>query len=208
MSGILQSLIGSLKSAASAATDAYFNLVTLLLPGDGTNGAQNNTFLDSSSNNFTITRNGNTTQGTFTPFSQTGWSNYFNGSSAINAAASAGFSFTGDYTIEFWFNYSSFPSSVSTWVINTGASNYFALNVVSATSVQVYLNSSTASFTATPATSIALNTWNHIALVRSGSTNTVYVNGVAATGTGTNSGTLGSSTNVFKSGGFSTSSVV
>ena len=53
---------------ASATTDEYFNLVSLLLPGNGTNGAQNNTFLDSSTNNFAITRNGNTTQGTFSPF--------------------------------------------------------------------------------------------------------------------------------------------
>jgi len=56
-------------------SDPYFNYTTLLLPGNGTNGAQNNTFVDSSTNAFTITRNGNTTQGTFSPFSQTGWSN-------------------------------------------------------------------------------------------------------------------------------------
>ena len=76
MTGILNILAGSISSAIK---DGYFNLVTLLLPGNGTNGAQNNTFLDSSTNNFTITRNGNTTQGTFTPFSnQPGaWGNYF-----------------------------------------------------------------------------------------------------------------------------------
>ncbi len=50
------------------AIDPYFDYVTLLLHGNGTNGAQNNTFLDSSTNNFTITRNGNTTQGTFAPY--------------------------------------------------------------------------------------------------------------------------------------------
>lgn len=48
-------------TASAAVTDSYFNLVALLLPGNGTNGAQNNTFLDSSTNNFSITRNGNTT---------------------------------------------------------------------------------------------------------------------------------------------------
>jgi hypothetical protein len=47
MTGILQALLGSVSSAAAAATDAFFNLVTLLLPGNGTNGAQNNSFLDS-----------------------------------------------------------------------------------------------------------------------------------------------------------------
>jgi hypothetical protein len=40
----------------------------------------NHTFLDSSSNQFLITRSGNATQGTFSPFSQSGWGNYFNGS--------------------------------------------------------------------------------------------------------------------------------
>ena len=79
MSGIMSMLLGA-RTAIAAAVDEFFNRVTLLLPGDGTNGAQNNTFLDSSTNNFTITRNGNTTQGTFSPFSQTGWSNYFDGS--------------------------------------------------------------------------------------------------------------------------------
>jgi hypothetical protein len=74
--------------------DPYFNQTTLMLHGNGTNAAQNNTFLDSSTNNFTITRNGNTTQGTFTPFSQTGWSNYFGSSTSdgITFASNAAFS--------------------------------------------------------------------------------------------------------------------
>ena len=75
MSGIMNMLVAA-KTTIAAAIDAYFNNTTLLLNTSSTNGAQNNTFLDSSTNNFTITRNGNTTQGTFTPFSQTGWSNF------------------------------------------------------------------------------------------------------------------------------------
>jgi hypothetical protein len=92
VSGILTAFIGRV---ASVVTDAYFNLVTLLLPGNGTNGAQNNTFLDSSTNNFTITRNGNTTQGTFSPFSQTGWGVYLNGSSTITAPGGLQTAFAG-----------------------------------------------------------------------------------------------------------------
>ena len=49
-------------------TDPNFNQTVLLLHGDGTNGGQNNTFVDSSSTGHTITRNGNPTQGTFNPF--------------------------------------------------------------------------------------------------------------------------------------------
>ena len=48
-------------------TDPNFKYVSLLLNDTGTNGQQNNTFLDSSTNNFTITRNGTPTQGSVTP---------------------------------------------------------------------------------------------------------------------------------------------
>ena len=53
------------SSFAAAGTDSYFGQTSLLLHGDGTNAGQNNTFLDGSTNAFTITRNGNTTQGSF-----------------------------------------------------------------------------------------------------------------------------------------------
>ena len=97
-------IMQGIQAVSAVVTDAYFNLVTLLLPGNGTNGAQNNTFLDSSSNNFSITRNGNTTQGTFSPFSQTGWGNYFDTSSWLTIASNAAFNvFNGDMTIECWF---------------------------------------------------------------------------------------------------------
>ena len=86
------------------AIDPYWQYTTLMLHGNGTNGAQNNTFLDSSTNNFTITRNGNTTQGTFTPYGPTGnWSNYFPGGTGniITIPDSTAFTFgTGDLTIE------------------------------------------------------------------------------------------------------------
>jgi hypothetical protein len=77
-------LISMLAAAAGAGgedVDPDFANTVLLLHGDGTNGAQNNTFLDSSTNNFTITRNGNTTQGSFSPFSKPDgrFGNFFDG---------------------------------------------------------------------------------------------------------------------------------
>ena len=62
--------------------DPYFEYVTMLLPGDGTNGAQNNTFLDSGPNTYTVTRSGNTTQGTFSPYGSN-WSNYLGSGNSI-----------------------------------------------------------------------------------------------------------------------------
>ena len=93
------------NTALPVPTDPNFKQVSLLLHGDGTNGAQNNTFLDSSTNNFTVTRNGNTTQGTNTPFSQAAgaWSNYFGGSSYFTLPSNAAFALDGgNFTFEFW----------------------------------------------------------------------------------------------------------
>ena len=100
-----------LSGASGEPNDPNFKNVTLLLHGDGSNGAQNNTFIDSSTNNFTITRNGNTTQGSFSPYGSN-WSNYFDGTSGqyLNAPANAAFNFgTGDFTVEGWV----FPTSTS-----------------------------------------------------------------------------------------------
>jgi len=84
-------------------TDAQFNYVTALFYGDGANAAQNNTFLDSSSNNFSITRTGTTTQGSFSPYGNN-WSLYTNGTSSYaylpySATRAIG---TGDFSIECW----------------------------------------------------------------------------------------------------------
>jgi hypothetical protein len=174
-----------------SATDPYFNLVTLLLPGNGTNGAQNNTFLDSSTNNFTITRNGNTTQGTFTPFSQTGWGNYFATGSlqaGSNAALAPG---SGNFTIECWV----YPVGNTTYMgiyqnytdgLSRSTALRISINATDNTSLIVQTQASAIITTATGA--MTANAWNHIALVRngSGSNNLVlYVNGVSK-GTATN----------------------
>ena len=76
MSGVAKKLMSA--SGGAVESDEFFNNVSLLLHGDGTDGAQNNTFLDGSTNNFTIARNGNTTQGAFSPYGDR-WSNYFDG---------------------------------------------------------------------------------------------------------------------------------
>lgn len=60
--------------------DLYWNNVAVLLKGEGTNSGSNNVFIDSSSNNYTVTRGGLVTQGNISPFSGSGGSAYFNGS--------------------------------------------------------------------------------------------------------------------------------
>jgi hypothetical protein len=188
MSGILQGLIGSLKSAASAASDAYFNLVTLLLNTTATNGAQNNTFLDSSTNNFTITRNGNTTQGTFTPFSQTGWGNYFNGSSDyLTAAQNAAFNLgTGQFTVECWVYWNGTTLSNGGYgLINLGdganAGVFTGWGLImdfDFSGKPTFFRYDGSSYSYQSSTTLTANQWNHIAVSRNSSnTLSMWING-------------------------------
>lgn len=158
--------------------DQYFNLVSLLLPGNGTNGAQNNTFLDGSSNNFTITRNGNTTQGTFSPFSQTGWGNYFNGTNAYLSTPSITIG-TGDFTVEAW-QYILPDGTDYGRVVGIGdfqTSSGLGINFNPST-LKFEINTGNSAIITSSGT-FSYNTWYHISLVRSGSTVTLYVNGTS-----------------------------
>jgi hypothetical protein len=183
-------------STASVATDEYFNLVSMLLPGNGINGAQNNTFLDSSTNNLSITRNGNPTQGTFSPFSQTGWSNYFDGSGDyLTVADNAAFEFgSGDFTIECWvYNTGTNGFIVSQQDNSTAPGSSFILFISSGALVGlVYYNGGSVGNITDP-TSFPLNQWVHIALVRSSNTITLYLNGTSKGTFNISSGTLNNS---------------
>jgi len=167
--------------SVSVASDPYFMYNTLLLPGTGSNGAQNNTFLDGSTNNFAITRNGNTTQGTFSPYGPN-WSNYFDGTGDYLSLTGSGLG-SGNFTIELWGYFTSFPNAQNA-LYNNGAADGITsciLYLTSSGSLSLY-NYTSAVGTST--TNVSLNTWTHIAVVRVGSTLTYYINGVAS-GTGT-----------------------
>lgn len=184
----------------SQPSDVYFKYVTMLLHGDGTNGAQNNTFLDSSTNNFTITRNGNTTQGTFSPYGSN-WSNYFNGSSYINAPANAAFAFgTGSWTVEAWV----FVTTLQEIIVFDTRSSPSTAGVgcrIDANGTLYYSGSANNSLTST---AITANTWNHIAWVYNGTTLTGYINGVSG-GTATPSFNITQNNGVVGQVGFAAS---
>jgi len=207
MTGIVQALLAGYGAVSAAASDAYFYLTTLLLPGNGTNGAQNNTFLDSSTNNFTITRNGNTTQGTFTPFSQTGWSNFASAASGSvgfsNSTAALVSSTTSTFTAECWIYMTEAPVSGDGVPALIGMDATFNSSIflgfgpnASRNLVLRWFDGS--SKTATGSTALALNTWHHIAVVANSNALAMYVNGVAETLSGTTTLTnRNSTTNTF-----------
>jgi hypothetical protein len=252
MTGILNLLMG----ASSRPSDPFFEYTTLLLPGNGTNGAQNNTFLDAgnpaeftasisgttmtvsavasgtikvgqwisgtgvtaspittitalgtgsggvgtytvnqsqtvssttiTSNGFPITRNGNTTQGTFSPFSQTGWSNYFPATSDTTENKISGtitaFG-TGNFTVAFWVNIQgvTYSGGFATSQNIVDGANMFLIQVNSSNQLQVVdRTTSTIVIAASSSTAIPYNQWTNVALIRSGTgTNQtkLYVNG-------------------------------
>ena len=167
--------------AGSVVPDPQFNYVTMLLHGDGTNGAQNNTFLDSSTNNFTITRNGNTTQGSFSPYGSN-WSNNFNGSSYLTFSPSTSFAFgTGDFTIEFWINTGGVNADGAVLDSTTNGS-YWAIRFNGTT--LYYQSASGITNLATPTIStLSQAVWTHVAIVRASGTTKIYANGVQVSST-------------------------
>ena len=263
MTGILNALIAGVSGAVK---DTYFNLVSLLLPGNGTNGAQNNLFLDSgtagdavftasitgttmtvsavtsgtiyvgclitgtgvlanttitalgtgtggvgtytvsqsqtvvsttiTSDGFPITRNGNTTQGTFSPFSQTGWGGAFNTSTTyLTVTDTANLRFgSANFTIEAWVYRNA--SGATQTIASKGASTPTGwVFQISSADKLVFTDTSTS---ITGATSIAANTWTYVAVVRAGTgTNqtTLYVNGTSD-GTGTSATNFNQTSNM------------
>jgi hypothetical protein len=151
--------------------DPYFYLTTLLVHADGTNNQNNHAFVESTANNLTITRTGTPTQGSFSPFSQTGWGAYFDGTGDyIRKSGSGVLTDSGNVTIECW-----------AWPLTSSVIGLFDGGPGQATILRNYpannigkQGGNTISFTMTQ------NAWNHLALtVTSGGTATLYINGAS-----------------------------
>ena len=166
--------------AAPATAPVPFGYIPLLLETTSTNGQQNNTFLDSSSNTFTITRNGTATQGSVTPYWPNGyWSNYFNGTSYLSNASNSAFTFAAsDFTVEYWCFVNSLPGSftiVCGGNLSSASDICFGFNP---TSPYCTHSANWPVYTTTP---MPLNAWTHLAFTRTSGTWKIYINGVDVT---------------------------
>jgi len=176
-------LISMLAAAAGLAqeeggeTDPYFNQTVVLLHGDGSDGAQNNTFLDSSTNNLTVNRSSNTTQGSFSPFSVSDgrWSNYFQPSNYIATTATQVIPATADFTVDGWIYITSTADlSIIARQGTTGTTGRFQIYFNNTNSkIELSLTSTVYSSTGT----ISINEWVYVAVTRTGSDLKIYING-------------------------------
>lgn len=160
------------KGGGLSSPDARFNYVTMLLHGDGTNGTQNNTFLDSSANNLTITRNGSVSQGSFSPYGSN-WSNYFGIDDSINRTLSispSGLSAMTTWTIE-CFTYSTPASWSDQALLGPWGPNLIRTSV---DNLEVYLAGAQRFGVAN---GLPKNQWNHLAICCDSSGLRLYVNG-------------------------------
>lgn len=176
-----QKLIG----VASALRDAFFSNVSLLLHADGTNGST--TFTDSSSNNFTVTSVSSAAISTSIYQFGSGSISLNGTSQYLTVPDSSAFDFgSGDWTVECWVRVTSLSTNRAVifkrvdnlnderWVGMGIAPNGTVGGLVASSSTAWGVNASTTS-------TVSLNTWTHLALVRNGSDVSLYVNGTKNT---------------------------
>jgi len=155
---------------------------------------QSTTMIDNSTNAFTITAAGNTVPRIFNSFGYTtqltanysptthGGSAFFDGTTDyLTTPASASNAMPGDFTVECWAYPTSIPASAGLVGINNTASSglaNFGIYLETSRNITFWVAGNATSYSSTN-TPITIGAWNHIAFVRSGSTNTVYVNGIS-----------------------------
>lgn len=167
-------------------SDPYWSNVSLLLQADGpANARNNNTVLDGSTNALAVTRNGNVTQGSVSPFTKTypynvnlgGGSMYFDGTGDYLQTTLAS-SLPGMFTIEMWINKTAVTPAAGKALFTIGDSG------TANNGFEVYLQST--AFSIYGLSAYQINTtniptagqWNHVAITRDAS-NVIrfYLNG-------------------------------
>lgn len=177
----------SITQSSGTNISAITGSSTALLTFQNDQPTNNSAFVDASSNNYAITRNGTPTQGTLSPFTQTGWSNYITSplSNYITTPATVP-AFTGDFTIECWVLLNTLASTA---IITSSQTSSWDL-YLNSTGTVVYYTGGSIRITTTG--TVPINQWTHIALVRSSGIAKIYINGVADAGTYNSSATIGS----------------
>lgn len=148
---------------------------TQLLTCQYNNGATNNGFVDKSAFNNTINRAGSVSQGTFSPYSVTGWSYYFDGtgdyiSSTVPAIG------TGNFTFECWVYRTAQINNDS--IINIGGASELYIQLYQSSIVRAFIGGQQVTLDDPSPPNDYLNRWFHIAVTRTSGTVRLFVDGV------------------------------
>lgn len=123
-----------------------------------------------------------------------GGSVYFDGDGDyLTVASSSNFGFSADFTVEFWLYYTGGNGYKFFWTNNAGSGDYLGYGLNTGSLNPWLWNDANV---ITTSTAISTNTWQHHAVVRNGSTLTIYLNGVSI-GSTTNTTTFGAGSQPF-----------
>ena len=136
------------------------------------------TITDASSNNHTVTTNGDTVASVVNPFSNIG-STFFDGGEDYLKFPNAGTSNnlvigTNDFTLEFWIKADSFTNGGVIYDTREGHANSLMVNFNTSGNLRLYANSG---YRIT-ADGISTGVWTHYAIVRDSGTTKLFLNGI------------------------------
>jgi hypothetical protein len=202
--GIVSTLFAA--SSVAAAVDAFFNRTAMILTGETSSISSylatnaNTVTVDQGTNNFPITSSTSLSQGSVTPFSSTGGSYSFNGSSSVTVPTSTlSFNYHGKKTtFEFWVFPKTFSlanggaHSVLSNMDASGAASQVGISLVAGATTgpaNVAIYSTTPNGTIQSTGTIQSGQWNHVVVqvdvTTPSTTNEVvfFINGVKETKT-------------------------
>jgi len=163
--------------------DIYYPSCSLLMHFSGSNNST--TFIDNSPNNLTVTsNNGAKITSSISKFG--GTSGFFDGTNDyLSIASNSVFDLTGNYTIEFWAYSSNFGAGgylhrgFYSTTSQTWAGLSFSIRGIGAIRFYFYATNNT-NEQYVDVSAPSSNTWHHFAMVKSGTTGTVYIDGTLA----------------------------
>ena len=164
-------------------TDSHYT--SLLMATDGSAGNNQDDISDSSSNDHSITVNGDVYAGTVSPYRHGGYSlDIGSGSSYVYTSNHSDFAFgTGYFSVEAWINFSSFSNSGFTNTQNstsTASSGQWYVVFISSTVIRMGGHGA-ANYTDATVAEMTVGDWHHVILKRDGNGFKVFVDGTEAT---------------------------